>query len=189
MTYLKFILLATLGSLAAAEMNITLNANGPGFEATETLKTMLINCHDARPGQFPWQATIFVQRVQREWNFFSGALISRNWVVTVATRLRGSRETRVILGSNRFREGQQIFSQQVVLHPRFRASNNRLFDIAVIRLNNPITLSGNIRPVSLPPRYAMRFDGEHVRISGFGSAGEYIYSDFLFSIVSGCNCA
>lgn len=175
MSYLKFILIAALLALATAELNITLNADGTGFDATGLQKesvTRVINGHVARPGQIPWQATIFTLRQPQVWTFNSGALISRHFVVTLASSVRDSRETRVFLGSNQWGQGVQIFSTQTLFHPRSN-TGNRLFDIAILRLNTPVTFSGLIRPIPLPADnlFNVRFDGQFVRLSGFGSMG------------------
>lgn len=171
---LSIALLATLLAIAAAEVNITLSADGTYFEASEYADDSIeriINGHPARAGQFPWQATVFVQLVQNQWNFVSGALISRNWVVVAASGVRGSRETRVLLGSNNFGRGQQIFSHQTIVHPRFGKTGSRLFDIAVINLLQPVTIGGSIRPVPIA-RQGHQWTRQYASISGFGSTGK-----------------
>lgn len=178
MSYLKFVLIAALVALATAELNITLKADGTGFEAIglqDESASRVINGHVARPAQFPWHATVFALRQPQVWTFNSGALISRNFVVTLASAVRNSHETRIFLGSNRWSQGVAIFSQQTIFHPRSH-SGNRLFNIAVLRLNTPAPLGGTIRPVSLPGNdlFHARFDSQYARISGFGSLGKLI---------------
>lgn len=176
MDYLKIVLLVTLVAVVSAELNITLSADGTKFELSglqesdESLQRV-VNGHHAVLNQFPWHATIFVQRVQGQWSFASGALISSQWVVTTLATVRNSRETRVLLGSNRFGHGVQVFSRQTVEHPRFRETQSRLFNIAVIRLNNRVNFSDRIRPIKIG--YAgRRLEGLYMRFSGFGSDGE-----------------
>lgn len=162
-----------------AEFTITLDEDGTEFvttglqEPSESLERV-INGHSARPNQFPWQAKVLVQRVQGRWDFFSGALIAPKWVVTLGSAVRGSRETRVVLGSNSFARGRQIFSTQVIPHPQYQRNRHRLFNIAVICLHEAVKPSPNLRPITLPPRELMRtqFSGHRVRVSGFGSTSK-----------------
>lgn len=177
MPYITLVFLAAAAALTAAELNITLNADGSGFVATGLQDSMerVIDGRAARSGQFPWQANILVQREQGQWNFVSGALISRSWVVTLASAVRGSRETRILLGSTGFSQGRQTFSTRVLEHPQYRRNRNRLFNIAAICLQDPIEPRGSIRPIELVPANMInqRFYGQRAVISGFGSAGEF----------------
>lgn len=173
---LKYVFLVTLVALATAEYNITLQEDGT-FQASEynRPKGRVINGQPARSNQFPWHVTIYTMNQPNVWSFTSGALITNQFIVTYASIVRTSRETRVFLGSNRFGQGQQVFSGQTTVHPRYTTGSN-LFNIAVIRLNNPVGLNAAIRPVALPPNNLAnnRFDGDYARVSGFGSAGKYI---------------
>lgn len=173
MSCLKYILLATLVALATAEFNITLKEDGT-FEASEYTRPIgrVINGHAARPAQFPWHVTIYTMNQPNVWSFSAGALVSEQFVVTYASLVRTSRETRIFLGSNRFGQGTQVFSTQTTVHPRY-LTGNRLFNIALIRLDNPVALTGAIRPIALAPaNVSNRLDGQFVRLSGFGSIGK-----------------
>lgn len=162
-------------SLTAGELNITVNEDGT-FEASDYYNSMtrVINGKPSRATDFPWHVTVFTMRQANVWSFSSGALLSNRFVLAVASLVGSSHETRVSLGSNRFGQGRQVFSTQTVVHPRFR-TGSRLFNIALIRLVNPVQINAAVRPIALPPNDLLNnhLDGQFVRFSGFGSTGKH----------------
>lgn len=180
MLCLKLILIVALASLASAdtvELKITLNANKTAFDITglDEPTERITNGLYARHAQFPWHATIFTTHQQNVWAFCSGALISDEYVATYASLTVRSRETRVLLGSIRFGDGDHIFSNQLIAHPNYR-NNERAFNLALVRLNTPVRFNGAVRPIALPPfqLHNARFDNQFAAVSGFGSNGKSI---------------
>lgn len=142
----------------------------------ESVDTRVINGKLAGRDQFPWEATVFVRRSDR-WIFCSGALLSRNTVLTHADCLVRGEPTNVLLGSNTFNSGLRVQVPRYTVHPRYNTNNNRnqFFNIAVLRLAQLVTLSRSIQTIALPPiRYDhFAFEQLPARFAGFGTNCKY----------------
>ena len=60
---------------------------------------------------------------------------------------------------------------QIITHPDFSSAQNGA-DIALLKLTNPVNISSNVRPVSLPPASTNFPSGTWCWVTGWGDIGE-----------------
>lgn len=144
------------------------------LDDNNTAINRVVNGAEARTGQFPWHALIYIRHRNNQWTFCSGALISNAAVLTEAGCLLHNIETRVFLGSTRFGGGHVVSGAQFITHPWF-VSHGAGYNLAILRLARPVPLSRVIQPIGLPPlRYEhFSFPNQAVRFAGFGSASKF----------------
>lgn len=137
--------------------------------SVENSNTRITNGAIARPGEFPWHAVIYVRQANN-WIFCAGALVSNQAVVTEADCLIHGTEVRVVLGNTLFGKGKQVIANGVALHPKHH-TENRSYNLAVIRLSEKVPFGQFVQPVHLPPisfeHY--QFANQIVRLTGHGS--------------------
>ncbi|XP_071405510.1 plasminogen-like isoform X2 [Pithys albifrons albifrons] len=106
----------------------------------------------ASPGAWPWHISL---RTSTNKHHCAGTLIHPQWVLTAAQCLEGSTEPsayRVFLGTQNLNAEEpslQIQSVQKVLKEPSGA------DIALLKLNSPVTITDHVKPVCLPPTSLM----------------------------------
>jgi len=120
--------------------------------------TYVVGGHDARPGAWPWQASV---QTRGGFHFCGGSLIHPEWILTAAHCLEhgSAGEIRVVLGEQNLgiKEGteQIIAAAKLIVHERFRKGGNvknyRLYnDVALIKLSRPAQLNKRVNLVCLP---------------------------------------
>lgn len=163
------------------------------------LDSRVANGKLAGRNQFPWQATVFVRRGQNSWIFCSGALLSRNTVLTHADCIGQNQPVTVQLGSNQFQSGLRIPVDRVAYHPRYNTNANRFkfYNIAILRLSRSVAPSVNIQIIPLPPQkfVAFAFQNHFTRFAGFGTNCKYFHifkmyfsMNFSFYFLSSSHC-
>ncbi|XP_062848642.1 complement C1r subcomponent-like isoform X2 [Trichomycterus rosablanca] len=129
----------------------------------------------AEKGMFPWQ--VFLITHGR-----GGAIVvGEKWILTAAHNLEKSSKERVksYVGSNIVTEllkSEPLPVESLHVHPEFKISdfNN---DIALIKLQSPITFNENVMPVCLPEQDGQ--SGNMGTVSGFGLTEEQNTADAL----------
>nr|XP_015194900.1 PREDICTED: tryptase-2-like [Lepisosteus oculatus] len=118
-------------------------------------RSSIVGGEDAEEGQWPWMACITFPNLSREFCFCGGSLISEEWVVSAAhclNRRSTQRRAIVVLG------GYQLAfpSQNQVIRPMRRVIVHELysdeaqdFDIALVQLETPVSLTKYIQPITL----------------------------------------
>lgn len=153
--------------------------NSLAGEPNASFESLVVNGKNAGPYQFPWLATVFVQREQEQVLFVSGTLISRQAVLTHADQLSDGDDSKafiyVRLGSNKFDAGARIAVTSVFFHPQYNTpqDRNQIHSLAILRLNRTVTIGRNIAPILLPPhRFEhFAFENEKILFAGYGSNG------------------
>ncbi|XP_032523851.2 trypsin-like [Danaus plexippus] len=102
---------------------------------------------------FPYMVAILKKSVY----ISAGALIDQSWVLTGADSLFMIRETtrfiRVRLGSVNYKEGGYVTGIKFFeIHPYFDDSKP-LFDVALIKLPEPVRMTPSLNPIRLQKRY------------------------------------
>ena len=164
-----FVKTLTIVALLAVASAAPANWNTTGSEGR------VVNGVIAVRGDIPWHAHIDIQQSNGNIIFCGGALISREWVVTVAECVNQAAAGRVLLGSLRFGVGFESGISDVVVHPRY--SENRANNVALLRLARPINFSFDVQGALLPPSrfQSFHFENHFGRFSGFGSRGKSIH--------------
>ncbi|XP_064913636.1 plasminogen isoform X2 [Columba livia] len=122
--------------------------NDCGKVPTETERAceQYIMC-DASPGSWPWHVSL---RTSTDVHHCAGTLIHPQWILTAAQCLQESAQPssyRVFLGIQNLNGAEpslQIQSVQKVLKEPSGA------DIALLKLNSPVTITDHVKPVCLP---------------------------------------
>uniref|UniRef100_A0A182PHN9 Peptidase S1 domain-containing protein n=1 Tax=Anopheles epiroticus TaxID=199890 RepID=A0A182PHN9_9DIPT len=142
----------------------------------------IVNGQEATPGQFPYQIAL-LSNFAAGTGLCGGSVLTNNYILTAAhcviqgTSTLALGGTAIIGAHNRnIQEPSQqriAFSTSgIVAHPGYTPTNIRN-DIAVVRLNSPITFNDRVQPIRLPARSDTRqFGGFTGTVSGFGRTSD-----------------
>ncbi|XP_053666779.1 brachyurin-like [Anopheles marshallii] len=138
----------------------------------------VVNGQEATPGQFPYQIAL-LSTFPTGTGLCGGSVLTNNYILTAAHCVISGGTTlasggTAIMGAHdrSFVEPTQqriaFTAAGIIAHPGYTSTNIRN-DIAVVRLNSPITYTDRIQPVRLPGRSDTRqFGGMTGTVSGFG---------------------
>ncbi|XP_046403679.1 brachyurin-like [Ischnura elegans] len=120
-------------------------------------------------GLLPFQAGLLSDS-----QIFCGAtIIHESYVLTAATCVDGGQSFTVYVGETDLKKDassrQSVTSHEVISHEKYDP-NGFSYDIALIRLPNPLTFNVYINYISLPPSDSNGNSGD---ISGWGSTGNW----------------
>ncbi|KAJ0036471.1 hypothetical protein NQD34_005148 [Periophthalmus magnuspinnatus] len=127
-------------------------AYGCGVPTFPPVLSRVVGGEDVRPHSWPWQISL-QYNYQGQWRHTcGGTLISDQWVLTAAHCI-GNREYRVALGKQNLVETEagSVFkgTSKIIVHENWSSFLIRN-DIALIKLESPVTLSDTITPACMP---------------------------------------
>ncbi|XP_071988529.1 complement C1r-B subcomponent-like [Engystomops pustulosus] len=139
-----------------------------------TRLTRVINGKEAQNGNFPWQAYL------KHPGPAGGVLIGEKWVLTAAHVLKSGsgrkdldvNDLHLFLGDvhvdNLLMSGL-VKAKAYYIHPKYNTENFD-HDIALIQLENPVTMNSNVSPICLPDNAEVILyeTGRIGYVSGFG---------------------
>ncbi|XP_035913495.1 brachyurin-like [Anopheles stephensi] len=146
----------------------------------------ITNGQEATPGQFPYQI-VLLSEFATGTSLCGGSILTTNFVLTAAHCVVAEASTLALGGiaimgaHNRIVEEEtqqriRFVSGGILRHPLYVSSSLRN-DIAVIRLNSPMTFTDRIQPIRLPARSDTRqFAGYTGTISGYGRTSDYSWA-------------
>nr|XP_021546098.1 complement C1r subcomponent-like [Neomonachus schauinslandi] len=149
-------------------------------------KQRIIGGQKAKLGNFPWQA--FTNIYGRG----GGALLGDRWILTAAHTLypkdheaQGNATVDVFLGHVSVEEITKLANhpvRRVSIHPDYRQDESHNFegDIALLELENSVTLGPNLLPICLPDNETFYDRGLMGYVSGFGIMEERLSYDLKF---------
>jgi len=159
-------------------------------------KLRITRGQQARKGDWPWQASLQhhscrTERIQYRGSWYKrdvcrwehlcgGTIIKNRWIITAAHCIAESgiqvdhnnpgQKWKVVLGLQTLslqESAQQKFLSKIVIHPHYKFNIVTKIDIALLKLNEPVTFTDYIQPACLPTETEPS-DGEECFVSGWG---------------------
>nr|XP_055023656.1 chymotrypsin-like elastase family member 2A [Misgurnus anguillicaudatus] len=158
---LKFVVLAILA----------VGAYGCGLPTYPPVVKRVVGGEDVRPHSWPWQISLQYSSGGNWHHTCGGTLISNEWVLTAAHCISSSRTYRVYLGKHNLKEEEDgslaIAPAKIIVHENWSSFFIRN-DIALIKLETPITPSDTVVPACIPADGAILPHNEPCYVTGWG---------------------
>lgn len=161
---------ANVGSICPSHTAVTLNCSKRecGQRQSSLPEPYVLGSQQSVTGQWPWMVAIMTGDIFR----CGGSLVSDYWVLTaghcIYNLVHVPERLTVVSGHVNLdvSTGQETRVTEVVLHPE----NDYIYraDIALLRLQRPLTISAKVRPVCLPHRVHQWSDRLPCYVSGWG---------------------
>lgn len=141
-----------------------------GLPSSRILQKRIIGGREARFAEFPWQAHVRISEFQ-----CGGVLVSRWYVATAAHCVSRARPRDIVvwLGALDTTAGDETARKlgvvRKILHPlfQFRITQPDRYDIALLKLSQPVTYMSHILPICLPD-HDLQLKGKSGVIAGWG---------------------
>uniref|UniRef100_A0A3B3ZCQ1 pancreatic elastase II n=1 Tax=Periophthalmus magnuspinnatus TaxID=409849 RepID=A0A3B3ZCQ1_9GOBI len=153
----------------------------------------VVGGQDVRPHSWPWQVSLQSGKYGHWSHACGGTLISSEWVVTAAHCLLSGYSYRVQLGKHSLENNEEKGSLTLSLastikHPKYNDHMSRN-DIALLKLERPVTFSDTIKPACLPEEGTVLPNGTPCYVTGWGrlttsGPGAIILQQALLPVVS-----
>ncbi|XP_055531350.1 brachyurin-like [Wyeomyia smithii] len=132
----------------------------------------------AETGQFPYAVGLITRINILLTGQCSGVLLSRTAILTSASCVSGVQSAEVVMGGLRINDGSEsgqvrMTATQFIIHNGFLEDTEN-YDVALVILPIPVTLSVTIMPVRLPNRRQVEatFVGQQATFMGWGRFGD-----------------
>ncbi|XP_066579294.1 tryptase beta-2 [Amia ocellicauda] len=147
-------------------------------------RTSIVGGHNARKGEFPWQAYLKISLKNRPGYIITcgGSLISQRWVLSAAHCFDSPHTLRnsvVNLGayklSNSTLGEQTLHMKRLIVHQKYVVGKvEKGYDIALVELSRRVSFTRYIRSVSLAQAHAADFRGWQCWATGWGRIKENV---------------
>uniref|UniRef100_A0A8C6S2F8 Serine protease 45 n=2 Tax=Nannospalax galili TaxID=1026970 RepID=A0A8C6S2F8_NANGA len=120
---------------------------------------------------WPWEVSL---RTENE-HVCGGSLIDFSWVVSAAHCIQGSKEYSVMLGTTKLQPKSStgalmIPVTDIIVHPNYWGGTFIRNDVALLRLQTPVTFSKYVKPICLPePGFNLKI-GTQCWVTGWSQA-------------------
>ncbi|XP_032429416.1 tryptase-like [Xiphophorus hellerii] len=139
----------------------------------------IVGGQDASPGRWPWQVSLQRKGFGNPFHQCGGSLITKNWVLTAAHCVSGTRpsDLQVSLGRHQLQGGNtntqvNMGVAQIFVHPGY--GSKTFNDIALLRLSSPVQFTDYIRPVCLAASGSRFNNGTVSWVTGWGNVAEEV---------------
>uniref|UniRef100_A0AAV2K2N7 Uncharacterized protein n=1 Tax=Knipowitschia caucasica TaxID=637954 RepID=A0AAV2K2N7_KNICA len=138
----------------------------PQFRSSPSSR--IVGGNSSKAGQFPWQVSL----QNKGEHLCGGSIITSQWVLTAAHCVYGfaiPAEWGVYVGITELPGfgSQALEVERIVYHARYRGRLD--YDIALIKLRNPLPFNGLVQPICLPNHGELYEAGTLCWISGWGA--------------------
>ncbi|XP_065376314.1 chymotrypsin-like elastase family member 2A [Macaca fascicularis] len=135
--------------------------------------TRVVGGEEATPNSWPWQVSLQYTSNGNWYHTCGGTLIANNWVLTVVHCISSSRTYRVVLGRHNLHIAESgslaVSVSKTVVHPKWNSSDvSKGYDIALLKLANPVSLTDKIQLACLPPAGTIRPNNYPCYVTGWG---------------------
>ncbi|XP_078358171.1 serine protease 33-like isoform X2 [Oculina patagonica] len=143
---------------------------------TKAVHSRIVGGTNAKPGSWPWQVTMdYTDHHAPHW--CGGSIVTPHWIVTAAHCFAygvDPKKYTIVVGEHDLNgiEGyeQNMTIDRIIKHPDYKASQNHDYDVALLKLKNPIKYNSHVRPVCLAKT---DFDiGTNCSVTGWGHTSE-----------------
>ncbi|GBM72971.1 Apolipoprotein(a) [Araneus ventricosus] len=161
----------------------------------KTIHDRIVGGEVAVPNSWPWQVSLNEADTEPSDHFCGGTLINDQWVLTAAhcvVRNSAPGEIKVLLGAhdlmNSTSHQQSRRSVKVIAYPDLMGEEieNYRIDLALIKLNAPVTLNAGVQPACLPDFDLKLPAGWQCYVTGWGetrgSGGSGVLKQLLVAI-------
>ncbi|XP_072864240.1 chymotrypsin-like elastase family member 2A isoform X1 [Chlorocebus sabaeus] len=140
--------------------------------------TRVVGGEEATPNSWPWQASLQYTSDGKWYHTCGGSLIDNSWVLTAAHCISDSRTYRVALGRHNLYIAESgsltVRVSETVVHPKWNSSDaSKGYDIALLKLADPVSLTDKIRLACLPPAGTILPNNYPCYVTGWG----YLHSN------------
>ncbi|KAG7202863.1 hypothetical protein KM043_010013 [Ampulex compressa] len=166
----RFIFLVIVSLLGFSLATTDVVSNGKvGIEKHDkeplAVEGRIVGGSTAQIGAFPYQVSL---RLSDNVHFCGGSILNKCWILTAAHCVDWHGQTSVfaVVGTNTLTFGGIYYrSERIIIHPDYNAYLQN--DIALIKVNEPISYSDYVRPIPLPS-YDISTPGQLAVVSGWG---------------------
>lgn len=136
----------------------------------------------AQPGQFAYQAGLYLYKANNEGSSCGGTLITNIWILSASHCTWNIVRAEVILGTTDMTQRPpgsfRAWANYIQTHPNYRP-NSKKYDISLIRFP-PVQFSNTIRPVYIAVSNTNSYVGTNVIISGYGRIADNTNTNRLY---------
>ncbi|XP_017687505.1 PREDICTED: chymotrypsin-like elastase family member 2A [Lepidothrix coronata] len=148
-------------------------AFGCGVPAYPPIVSRVVGGENARPYSWPWQASLQYYSNGNWRHTCGGTLIATNWVMTAAHCISSTLTYRVFLGKYNLaaeEEGSVAVSpEKIIVNENWDPQNvANGYDIALIKLSEPVPLGAQIQLGCLPPAQSILASNTACYVTGWG---------------------
>ncbi|XP_078095184.1 chymotrypsin-C-like [Mustelus asterias] len=150
-------------------------AYGCGTPAVPPITSRVVGGVDAQPHSWPWQVSL-QYLINDNWaHTCGGSLIAANWVMTAAHCISKSNTYRVVLGKHNLKSSElesvsvEIAPGNMFVHEKWNPILVALgYDIALIKLSTPVTLTSSIELGCIPAPNSVLPNNYPCFVTGWG---------------------
>ncbi|XP_005988759.1 chymotrypsin-like elastase family member 2A [Latimeria chalumnae] len=144
-----------------------------GVPAIPPLVSRVVGGEDARPHSWPWQVSLQVAQGQRWAHICGGSLIDSQWVLTAAHCIDEKYQYRIALGEQSLKNAESgalaVPVAKMIPNKQFSMSDPANgYDIALMKLAEPVTLSDTIELGCIPPPGTVLPNNYPCYVTGWG---------------------
>ncbi|KAL1021270.1 hypothetical protein UPYG_G00010980 [Umbra pygmaea] len=172
-------------------------AYGCGLPTFPPILTRVVGGDDVRAKSWPWQASLQYKSGSNFYHTCGASLISSQWVMTAAHCISSRNTYRVYLGKHRLNTNNEPGSlaftpAKIIVHENWDSARIRN-DIALIKLETPVSFSDSIMAACLPDSDFVLPHNAPCYVTGWGrlyTGGPLadVLQQALLPVVSHANC-